>query len=828
MKTDRRILDNVPDTDRIRMSRDRRGGSLISKEDHVSVNDFIRQKSGGIRYAVDYDVRVAGKTRQGESFHFLCKGVDISTTGLLLRVDATKYQNLLEHTEKLKLCFEITPGSMPEGYEMKVKNCGIVRRIAEEGTDEGSLLVGVEFSKSLSQYANRKKGRYDLLIASIFLFTISLFIILMRAESVIYFRFNKWLYLYSIIAAVFLLSRYLFSMFYKAVPVNPDFTPGVTVIIPCFNEEEWIQRTVLSCMNQDYPIDKLEVIIVDDCSTDKSVEKVKEVMEQLYQEADRFQTRERLKCIVQHKNAGKREALVLGVEAAKHDLVVFVDSDSFLDPFAIRNLVQPFQDPKMGGCAGRTDVANTYTNSLTKMQAVRYYVAFRVMKAAEGCFDTVSCLSGPLSCYRREIIMENKNAWLQQKFLGQKATFGDDRSMTNFVLRKHRTTYQDTAICSTIVPSSHKVFLKQQMRWKRSWLRESLIAGRFMWRKEPFASLGFYMGLFVPIAAPVVVFYNLLYVPLVHHIFPTTFLVGILMMSLLMSMAQLLLRKSTTWIYGMLFCLYYEAVLLWQMPVAWVTFWKSTWGTRLTPSDLLAMSKKGGIQSGDSQAKEEEAGEETPTEGFSVCTAYNTCHLSDDTNLSPETGMCGKRSNVEQPAVIPMPMPMAAGMEKTIPMPVSPSVKKQIAQTGAVTVDDPGKNVPDSTPSADALDVSVQEPDNPADAPDVSVQKPDNPSDTKDGLVQKPDSPAETPDSAAYERDGTTHMLEQRVKEKMRAAMEEAIETASIELAEELRERMIRSIIPEIKEELKLTIEEELKEELRASMKKQVLAELLR
>ena len=97
-----------------------------------------------------------------------------------------------------------------------------------------------------------------------------------------------------------------------------------------------------------------------------------------------------------------------------------MDSDSFLDMFAIRNLVQPFRDPKMGGVSGRTDVANAYTNGLTKMQAVRYYIAFRIMKAAESVFDTVTCLSGPLSCYRKDIVLENLSAWRNQKFLGQR------------------------------------------------------------------------------------------------------------------------------------------------------------------------------------------------------------------------------------------------------------------------------------------------------------------------------------------------------------------------------------------------------------------------
>jgi len=587
-KSDRRLLSNVPDKTKARTNADRRGQQTID-ESTVNVNDFIKEKKAGIRYAVDYDVTVVCKTK-GDKETFICKGIDISTTGILLRVEKEADVKKMEEADSIKLLFEITPGSMPEGFEMQVKeNAKLARSMKQEN---GTYLCGMAFERDMAQYSRKKKDRFMLFISALLLFFISAFIVLMRAESVIYFKFNKWLYLYSIVAACFLLSRYLFAVFYRPVPINPDFTPGVSILIPCFNEEEWIQRTILSCINQDYPVDKLEVIVIDDCSTDKSVEKIKEIIEKLQNESEQFDVKNRLSYYVQPQNAGKRDALVVGAEKAKHDLVVFVDSDSFLDPFAIRNLVQPFQDPKMGGVAGRTDVANTYTNGLTKMQSVRYYIAFRVMKAAEGLFDCVTCLSGPLSCYKKQIILDKKEAWLNQSFLGQKATFGDDRSMTNFVLREHRTTYQDSAVCSTIVPNKYSVFLKQQMRWKRSWLRESLIAGKFIWKKEPFAAVTFYMGLLVPIIAPIIVTYNLIYVPIVHGVFPTAFLLGLLMMSMLMSMAQMLLRKSTTWVFGLLFCIYYEAVLLWQMPIAWFTFWKSTWGTRMTPSDVEEQQKK--------------------------------------------------------------------------------------------------------------------------------------------------------------------------------------------------------------------------------------------
>ncbi|SHO53951.1 glycosyltransferase [Anaerocolumna xylanovorans] len=579
-KEDRRLLPSVPDKTRTRTNRDRRGAG--------NVNDFIRERQEGVRYQVDYEVEILCE-RKRKKEKFLCRGIDISMTGILLQIKDKNLMVSLEAADKIQIKFQILPGTMPEGMEMKVKMPVKVARVQKT---EGSLLCGMVFEEGLSAYSGRRKNRYALTISSLLMFVIVSFIILMRAESIIYFKFNKWLYLYSIIAAAFLLSKYFFGFLYREVPLDTGYTPGVSILIPCFNEEEWIQRTILSCINQDYPIDKLEVIVIDDCSSDKSVEKIKEIIDKLKEEDGKFEISSRIKYFVQEKNAGKREALARGAMEARHELVVFVDSDSFLDPFAIRHLVAPFKDPKMGGVAGRTDVANTYTNSLTKMQSVRYYIAFRIMKAAESYFDTVTCLSGPLACYRKEIILKHKDDWLNQSFLGQKATFGDDRAMTNFVLSEYRTGYQDSAVCSTIVPNQYKVFLKQQMRWKRSWLRESLLAGKFMWRKEPLAALTFYIGLLVPILAPVVVVYNMFYVPLIHQVFPKTFLIGILLMAFLMSAAQLLLRKSTTWLFGMLFCLYYEAVLLWQMPVAWFTFWKSTWGTRMTPSDVKAQKKK--------------------------------------------------------------------------------------------------------------------------------------------------------------------------------------------------------------------------------------------
>lgn len=562
-KADRRLLSHVPDPTGQRVGSDRRDNLPNAHGKPQSV------RFAGKRYPVSVPVKV--KTAQGT---VCAHSTDISQTGMLLELPPCTDRLTVGDTVALR--FRLYPGTLQEGMEKKYRLKAQVVRIVDPEH------CAVRFEEPLFTNRRRTKDSWLLTASAACLLLVCLFILLLRVESVTYFAQNWVLYGYSILTAFYLLSRYVFGMLYKPTPVDPDFTPSVTIVIPCFNEATWIRRTILSCIDQDYPPDKLELILVDDGSTDGSVEVIQQTVRELFQEGKRFHTEDRIRVFLQKKNHGKREAMGLGIRNCRTEVIAFVDSDSFLEPDAIRNLVQPLCDPQTAGVTGRTDVANIYTNWLTKLQCVRYYISFRIMKAAEAYFDCVMCLSGPLSCYRLDAVREVLDPWLHQTFLGQKATFGDDRSMTNFIVRNHRTYYQDTAICSTIVPNQHRKFLKQQMRWKRSWLRESLKAASFMWRKEPLMAFTYYAGLLVPLLAPVIVVYNLIYVPITMHVFPTTFLLGLLLMSLLMSFMQLFLKRSSLWLYGLLFCMYYEVVLLWQMPWAWLTFWVSDWGTRDT------------------------------------------------------------------------------------------------------------------------------------------------------------------------------------------------------------------------------------------------------
>ena len=533
----------------------------------------------GLRYFADIPCEVCDpNNRRRLLFRGRCR--DISRTGALIDFPKDGHGQAagLKVGDKVFVRVHIPPGMMPEGLEDFAEISASVARVT--GRD-----VGVHFEEELNRHFGRRRWReFEWLSLFLLAFTLAA-IAWIKSDSVFYFVFDIPIFFYGLCSSAFLVTRFVFGACYRSYPVNPDYTPGVTIVIPCFNEEEWITRTIQCSLDQDYPEDKLEVLLIDDGSRDKSVQRCFEFYEKVKSELG---DPDRLKILPQVVNRGKREALAAGARIAKHDFLIFVDSDSLLAPDAVRQLVQPFQNPKIGAVTGRCDVENKWTNYITKMQAARYYIAFRIFKAAESVFDAVTCLSGPLACYRKELVMKYLQPWLDQKFLGRRATFGDDRSLTNFILKEGRTVYQDAAVCYTIVPSKMKQFLRQQMRWKRSWLRESLRAGGFMWRAEPFMALSFYVGLALPVLAPFVVIRALLVVPIVYGAFPYVYLAGILLLGMLVSSTYLLLRRSNLWIYGAVFCLFYLCVLLWQMPPAIFTFWKSEWGTRPTVNDAAA------------------------------------------------------------------------------------------------------------------------------------------------------------------------------------------------------------------------------------------------
>jgi hyaluronan synthase len=378
---------------------------------------------------------------------------------------------------------------------------------------------------------------------------------------------------YGLSVAVYILSRFVLSLFYRSGK-DQGIEPHVAIVMPGFNEEEAIAQSLRSLLQLDYPADKLELVAVNDGSTDRTLVEMRKV---------EHEAKGRVHVISFPENRGKRAAMAAGIRATDAEIIAFVDSDSMLEPDALRVLVQHFAKPKVGAVAGHAEVLNIKESWMSRMQAVRYFVAFKVLKAAESVFSSVTCCSGCFAAYRREAIMPHLEAWEHQRFLGRPATFGDDRSLTNFVLRDWKIPYEAKAISHTIVPATLKKFLTQQVRWKRSWTRESLIAGRFIWRKNPIVALSVYIGMILPLAAPIAAGRAMLWRPIVDHAgSPLLYLVGIYAMATIYGLyyAMRQNRWDALWVFGILFVFFYLCFLVWQTYYAILTSNRTSWGTR--------------------------------------------------------------------------------------------------------------------------------------------------------------------------------------------------------------------------------------------------------
>jgi hyaluronan synthase len=385
--------------------------------------------------------------------------------------------------------------------------------------------------------------------------------------------------IYSTCVTLYILSRFLFSLFYRAAP-DAGIEPRVAIVMPAFNEQDAIAASLRSLLALSYPPSKLELVAVNDGSTDATIDEMRLVAD----ESDG-----RVSVIDFPENRGKRAAMAAGIRATSAETIVFVDSDSVVEPDALRRLVQPLADRRVGAVCGHANVLNVRETWLTRMQAVRYFVAFRVVKAAESVFNAVTCCSGCFSAYRREAIMPRLQWWESQTFLGVESTFGDDRSLTNCVLRDWRVIYEKNAVSHTIVPTTFRAFVTQQTRWKRSWTRESLMVSRFIWRKHPVAAAFTYLSIVLPLIAPIAALHSLTWGPLMHDgTLPLIYFAGLYSLAVVYSLYYILFqeRYSVLWMYGILFVFFYLAIMLWQTYYAIATCRTAAWGTRPATAGL--------------------------------------------------------------------------------------------------------------------------------------------------------------------------------------------------------------------------------------------------
>lgn len=267
----------------------------------------------------------------------------------------------------------------------------------------------------------------------------------------------------------------LFHYFrYKAVKsVSNEELPTCTVIVPAYNEGKQVWDTLMSLADSDYPDGKLELLAIDDGSKDDTWYWMQQAKKKLG---------DRLSILQQPKNKGKRHALYRGFNIGRGEVFVTVDSDSVVKPDTLRNLVSPFVvNENCGAVAGNIRVLNNERALLPKMLNVSFVLSFEFVRSAESSLNSVLCTPGALAAYRRSAVFACLEDWINQTFMGQPSDIGEDRAMTNMILKQGKhVLFQRNAYCYTNVPEQYKGLYKMFIRWGRSNVRENIQMSKYV------------------------------------------------------------------------------------------------------------------------------------------------------------------------------------------------------------------------------------------------------------------------------------------------------------------------------------------------------------
>lgn len=428
-------------------------------------------------------------------------------------------------------------------------------------------------------------GTALVLVASVFLvFKLEPYYEQLRAE-----RLNSsWGIFLIVIGIVLLITGISFLLImailyfkYKSVPsVSDEMLPTCTVIVPAYNEGKLVFQTLMSLAESDYPTEKLELIAIDDGSKDDTwqwIQKARQIL------GDRVSIHQ------QPKNMGKRQALYRGFNLGTGEIFVTVDSDSVVKPNTLRNLVSPFVvNEKCGAVAGNVRVLNQQA-LIPKMVNVSFVFSFEFIRSAQSVLGSVFCTPGALSAYRRDAVMNCLQEWVNQKFMGQVSDIGEDRAMTNMILKQgFKVLFQRNALVLTDVPENYKNLYKMYIRWERSNVRENLMMNKFAFTNfREGSKFGTRMLLvyqwFRTLVAYPVMFLMFLFIFTHPILFLCSTLMGILIFSSVQVFFYAKRHKIAEAFWAFPYSIFYAFTLFWITPYAIATVSKNGWLTRTLP-----------------------------------------------------------------------------------------------------------------------------------------------------------------------------------------------------------------------------------------------------
>jgi hyaluronan synthase len=375
---------------------------------------------------------------------------------------------------------------------------------------------------------------------------------------------------------ILLFFRTLLWFGYRPAPSStPEDAPLLTVIIPAYNEGPMVVKTIESVAAARYPRDRIEIFVVDDGSTDDTWHYIQHTSARY----PGLVTSERFE-----KNRGKRFALEHGFRNARGDIAVTIDSDSVISQDTLLAVVAPFRNNRVGAVAGKVAVYNREDGIIPRMLHVKYTLSFDYLRAVQSTYGSVYCCPGALAAYRMSVVREVLDQWVNQRFLGVHCTFGEDRSMTNYILaRGYDTVYQRSAVVFTIVPRNYGKLCKMFLRWDRSYVREELRLSRIVWKRRPKAKIIALCDIFTknmryPVGYATLALLIFLSINSPATILRMLFAIG--MISLFTMFYYLRSERSWDFIYGILYAYFSFFGLFWIFPWAVVTVRSRSWMTR--------------------------------------------------------------------------------------------------------------------------------------------------------------------------------------------------------------------------------------------------------
>jgi len=329
--------------------------------------------------------------------------------------------------------------------------------------------------------------------------------LLARADALIFdvFSWFRSSIAFIFVAGIFLVSARalivgllaLAEKFRASPPEHPNYQPSATVLIPAYNEESVIVHTVRAALASGYP--RLEVLVVDDGSTDQTAELVRK----------NFSGDSRVRLLTQ-ENHGKPAALNNGLAVASGEIIVSIDADTIVDPEAIPRLVRHFADPKVGAVAGNVKVMNR-NSWITRWQALEYITSQNLEKRAFDLLNCIPVVPGAAGAWRAELLRERGG------FSGD--TLAEDTDLTLTIRRNGwKILYDEDAIGRTEVPDTVEALIRQRFRWTFGTL-QAVWKHRDTTAKPRYGTLGwvaipniFLFQIVLPMVSPIIDFLFLL------------------------------------------------------------------------------------------------------------------------------------------------------------------------------------------------------------------------------------------------------------------------------------------------------------------------------